>query len=421
MRANNEQRSFGQFGSANLYGLPECYPLTPQLNPTDYLSAYHRCLSAGCAASVNPNILIQNLIQQGSSLNNFIRPQYLSLVLNGRIRADNYERFLSQARQSNNFGSIPNFNFLSQGPPRACESFFSLTNFGGPVLPNSLEIGSNSDGRSFFPNPIFPSQLPNVPIQPPCPFVQPSHGFPGFPQLRGSFEGCCNRPLCYIPKQDLYSPYSGISPYLSQWNCWSPCDVTCGRGLQNRTRGCVGDGECATSRTSLFEQRACNTQACPVWSSWGSWFPCSQTCGGGRRTRRRDCSIGACVGERVRSERCRTGICPTFSRPRFGNCVPNDNAECGPGLQSGTVSCTNGGAYGCPPNKIVTRPCSLSCGGPNVIGTVQCDPSTCCYRCYINNEITASRFCSDPRVNTRCFSFFPSPPCISFAICQTLV
>ena len=53
------------------------------------------------------------------------------------------------------------------------------------------------------------------------------------------------------------------------------------------------------------------------WSQWTSWSSCSQTCGGGIRTRQRQCnnpppSNGGqgCVGNRIDQLSCNTGVCP---------------------------------------------------------------------------------------------------------------
>ncbi|XP_038596661.1 LOW QUALITY PROTEIN: cartilage intermediate layer protein 2 [Tachyglossus aculeatus] len=50
---------------------------------------------------------------------------------------------------------------------------------------------------------------------------------------------------------------------------------------------------------------------CPLeatWSEWGAWGPCSKSCGGGRRLRRRTCSISnkksACVGHPTEAQKC---------------------------------------------------------------------------------------------------------------------
>ena len=51
------------------------------------------------------------------------------------------------------------------------------------------------------------------------------------------------------------------------------------------------------------------------WGSWSSFSPCSSTCGGGTRTRTRECKNsdgGAeCPGESSQQETCNTEECPS--------------------------------------------------------------------------------------------------------------
>jgi len=53
------------------------------------------------------------------------------------------------------------------------------------------------------------------------------------------------------------------------------------------------------------------------WGSWGAWASCSKTCGGGTRSRQRNCDspppsgLGDdCVGPSTETERCNTNSCP---------------------------------------------------------------------------------------------------------------
>merc|ERR1740121_413306 len=79
------------------------------------------------------------------------------------------------------------------------------------------------------------------------------------------------------------------------WGQWSTCPVTCNGGETKRSRGLRleakrGGRACNTSAT--IQVATCNTQPCTdpeycVWAPWSSWDPCSVTCSGGEKKRRR--------------------------------------------------------------------------------------------------------------------------------------
>ncbi|TRY86462.1 hypothetical protein DNTS_025547, partial [Danionella cerebrum] len=81
------------------------------------------------------------------------------------------------------------------------------------------------------------------------------------------------------------------------WGTWTPCSRTCGVGQQERLRIFLAPGIngswCPDILEGNTETRFCNIRACRVdggWSRWSSWSRCDKACGGGRSIRTRSCS-----------------------------------------------------------------------------------------------------------------------------------
>ena len=136
------------------------------------------------------------------------------------------------------------------------------------------------------------------------------------------------------------------------WDDWSwgRCSKTCGGGTQNATRTISqvakhGGSNCTGLST---DTRACNPNACPgewikkksamwwleekyahywkgllsslfsvdcTWRNWGSWEPCSKTCGPGTKSRSRSkdgplYGGGQCSGSSTDSASCNLKNCP---------------------------------------------------------------------------------------------------------------
>ncbi|XP_071176381.1 thrombospondin-1-like [Mytilus edulis] len=118
-------------------------------------------------------------------------------------------------------------------------------------------------------------------------------------------------------------------PVNGNWGPWSiygPCSVTCGEGVQERTRLCndptpVGDGEPCDGVDA--SSKSCNTETCAVNGNWGPWSiygPCSVTCGEGVQERTRLCNdptpVGdgePCDGVDASSKSCNTETCAAFT------------------------------------------------------------------------------------------------------------
>ncbi|CAL1543548.1 unnamed protein product, partial [Lymnaea stagnalis] len=103
------------------------------------------------------------------------------------------------------------------------------------------------------------------------------------------------------------------------WSAWDLCSVSCARGQQKRHRSCIGPfygGRNCTGQ--LFETQNCTEPECPedgILTPWSPWGDCDVTCGGGVKERRRDC-IGPFYGgrdcEQPLNERvtCNPNVCP---------------------------------------------------------------------------------------------------------------
>ena len=367
VRSSNDASSRRQ-GPTNFYGLPMCYPLQLTAKSTDFLSSYHTCLASGCAANVDQQTLWDHLIQAGSSLKGPCNVPYISMVYSGACRPDNYQTVLANfiLRPCSRIIVDPICAFTdgygcNQGQQGAgAGNIFG--SFGGP--------GGFPVPPGIFPFGTFPSGF--IPPVNPCPYIPLQTNIHlGLPRLTGSFVGCCDQPLCYTPKTDLYNPYSGVSSYLSQWSQWKDCSVLCGGGLQNRTRLCVG-GSCPTN-SLLLQNRTCNTHMCSRYSNWSPWSACNAKCGGGTRTRSRVCEgPGICIGDASESEPCRTGECPTYDYGPWSTC----SITCGRGIRTRQRRCTSPGAYGCGRVVNYESPCEHFCGD------YVCDSeNSCCYVC----------------------------------------
>lgn len=136
------------------------------------------------------------------------------------------------------------------------------------------------------------------------------------------------------------------------WSPWSACTTTCGDGNITRVRLCnnprrrreAEGARASAERRSLATTRSAqvtthtHTQSVPTyctivlrwpatnlwlrvvaggWTTWSEWSLCSQSCGGGLVTRRRECLNPApqnggkpCAGDPVDYEACNKQPCP---------------------------------------------------------------------------------------------------------------
>ena len=113
----------------------------------------------------------------------------------------------------------------------------------------------------------------------------------------------------------------------TEWSEFSACTRSCSGGRQKRWRTCFnpkpkyGGRDCERLGPSSEVQR-CNTFPCPVhggYSEWTGFEPCTRTCGGGKRIRRRSCTSPppahggrncSGLGPSIDSFACNTEKCP---------------------------------------------------------------------------------------------------------------
>ncbi|XP_064626789.1 SCO-spondin-like isoform X2 [Lineus longissimus] len=137
------------------------------------------------------------------------------------------------------------------------------------------------------------------------------------------------------------------------WNCWSewdPCSVTCADGIRTRTRLCDdppnlnGGAVCPGARK---ETLPCNPGDCPVdctWKEWQNWGPCNATCGTGYMTRTRGWNEAkyngkACEGESIEAAKCNEDPCPVDGYWKPWTQWEKCDVSCGGGLRSRTREC----------------------------------------------------------------------------------
>ena len=184
-------------------------------------------------------------------------------------------------------------------------------------------------------------------------------------------------------------------PVWTDWTDWTQCSASCGGGVQKRIRDCILSKNNQGSNDygcdgDTWEMRPCNENDCPVWTDWTNWSPCTRTCGGGKKVKTRKCvlpdSLGLekirlfCPGDEEVIEDCNRKTCPTPGPwSEWGEC----SKSCGGGIRTKKRQCINRrDQQGNPCNQDLVEtekcnespcpvwtewtdwtPCTVSCGG----------------------------------------------------------
>lgn len=127
------------------------------------------------------------------------------------------------------------------------------------------------------------------------------------------------------------------------WSNWSPCSASCDVGLQTRHRFCPKDKVCSDQSGAVannLESKKCNTLPCPAWTKWAEFGDCSNTCGIGIQQRTRICMGGTpsvdCKGLDREVKECHQISCPSWSSwNKYNTC----SKSCNSGVKLRTREC----------------------------------------------------------------------------------
>jgi hypothetical protein len=163
---------------------------------------------------------------------------------------------------------------------------------------------------------------------------------------------------------------------VAEWGSWDPCPVTCGSGIQFRTRGIVLKAQHGGTCPSLKQQQSCNTDICAIdcqLNSWGSYGECSKSCNGGQRQRGRTIKVapmhgGVPCGVLTSTQVCNNFYCPVDCEVSAWGSWDSCSVSCGGGITRSTKRTLTAPAYGgvaCPAQMrskdCATFDCAVDC------------------------------------------------------------
>ncbi|XP_074798282.1 A disintegrin and metalloproteinase with thrombospondin motifs 20 isoform X2 [Natator depressus] len=158
----------------------------------------------------------------------------------------------------------------------------------------------------------------------------------------------CEMPICPETTK-LWTTSLPVIGKVTQWRygSWTPCSASCGKGNRARYVSCrdayggVADESLCTHLPRPAEISNCFSP-CGEWQA-GNWSPCSSTCAGGFQRRVVVCQdvdgISASYCDEAtkppESRRCDSGHCPRWNYGSWGECTHT----CGDGIKTRLVIC----------------------------------------------------------------------------------
>uniref|UniRef100_A0A3B4XYZ2 SCO-spondin n=1 Tax=Seriola lalandi dorsalis TaxID=1841481 RepID=A0A3B4XYZ2_SERLL len=161
----------------------------------------------------------------------------------------------------------------------------------------------------------------------------------------------CKQPQNYLIVLHFISSFPAhthtifaVDGQWSQWTPWGQCSVSCGAGLQSRYRFCSSPHRSGSGLPCLGphrEDQVCISTPCDGgWGQWSNWTECTKSCGGGIRSRRRECDSPSPVGEgnyceglgtevvACNTDHCPVAPCSQVPGTAFSSCGPSCPRSC---------------------------------------------------------------------------------------------